>query len=209
MKALFRYLFLAILLIGQSVCLQWTDSSWKDIEDLAPGVILDIRYAGTENFTHQAVYPCARCLLRQRVAERLARVAKGLEKKGYRLVIYDCYRPLSVQWRFWELVPDPRFVADPRTGSKHNRGAAVDVGLADLDGNVLEMPSEFDEFSERAHRNFQNASPRALLHRSILSDAMTGAGFLPNNEEWWHFDSPEWEIYPISDDPLCPTQKGF
>ncbi|MBI3542429.1 MAG: M15 family metallopeptidase [Deltaproteobacteria bacterium] len=172
-------------------------------------IALDLRYATKNNFTHKKVYPSARCLLRAEVAEALARVQRKLRDRGLGLKLWDCYRPFSVQKKFWLLVPDERYVArpverngKPHEGSKHNRGAAVDLTLVDAKGNELEMPTAFDDFSERAHRNSKQAGARALENAKLLEGAMVAEGFVPLATEWWHFDYQGWEKYPLSDQPL-------
>jgi beta-N-acetylhexosaminidase/D-alanyl-D-alanine dipeptidase len=176
---------------------------------LDPTIQLDLRYATPNNFTGVAVYPAARCWLRRDVAERLVRVQARLRAQGLGLALWDCYRPFSVQQRFWGLVPDARYVAEPvlengkpASGSKHNRGAAVDLTLVDGNGRELPMPTAFDDFSERAHRNAQDASPEALHNRALLEDAMRKEGFEPLPTEWWHFDGPGWQRYELLDVPL-------
>lgn len=173
-----------------------------DVTTLDDSFILDIRYATANNFTGRVVYPTAKCYLRKEVAQRLVNVQRYLKGQGLRLVLFDCYRPLSVQKRFWEIMPDERYVADPKKGSRHNRGAAVDVSLADMKRNYLEMPSEFDDFSEKAHRNYMGASNIAIRNRQILEDAMVKFGFEAFPTEWWHFDASGWQRYPISDVPI-------
>ena len=185
------------------------DVELVDVGELAPSVVLDVRYATADNFAGEAVYPVARCLLRRPVAEALARVARRLEADGYRLAVWDCYRPFSVQQRFWELVPDERYVARPLErdgvpveGSKHNRGAAVDATLAALDGRPVEMPTGYDDFSERAHRDLPGASETARRHARLLAEAMAAEGFAQLPTEWWHFDHRGSERYPLADVPL-------
>src|SRR5207302_168764 len=156
----------------------------------APGVRLDIRYATENNFTHQRVYAEARCLLRRAVAERLARVQAALAVDELGLLVFDCFRPLSVQRRFWALVPDERYVADPRKGSRHNRGAAIDLTLVDAGGKPLDMGTDFDDFGPRAHRDFRELPQPALDHRARLERAMAKEGFTGLPTEWWHFDAP-------------------
>jgi len=173
-----------------------------DIQQLDPTIQLDIRYATANNFTKQAVYPTARCLLREDVAEKLVRVHQKLKESGYGLKIYDGYRPLAVQKKFWSIVSVEDYVADPFKGSRHNRGSAVDVGLVDSKGNEVLMPSGYDDFTEKAHRDYTGASEEALRNRDILEKAMTSEGFIPFPTEWWHFDAPDWEAYPVSDRPL-------
>lgn len=179
-----------------------------DITDVDDTIALDIRYATTNNFTKVAVYPVARCRLRRDVARRVAAVHKALRAVGYGLKLWDCYRPVSVQKKFWELVPDERYVArpvfrrgKPIAGSKHNRGAAVDLTLITADGADLELPTEYDDFSPRAHRG-SRASKTARRHSDILERAMVAEGFEPLATEWWHFDGPNWRRYPLSDEPL-------
>jgi D-alanyl-D-alanine dipeptidase len=179
-----------------------------DVAVLDPTIRLDLRYATAENFTGVAVYPAARCLLRHDAAARLARVQRRVRADGLGLLVWDCYRPFAVQERFWTLVPDERYVAPPVrrdglpvAGSKHNRGAAVDVTLVDGAGRPLEMPTGFDDFSARAHRGAP-ASSAARANAARLEAAMTAEGFEPFPTEWWHFDAPGWEGYELLDVPL-------
>jgi beta-N-acetylhexosaminidase/D-alanyl-D-alanine dipeptidase len=172
-----------------------------DVPKLAPGIRLDIRYATANNFTHQAVYPAAVCRLTRDAAERLARVQSRLEAQGLGLKVFDCYRPLSVQKKFWALVPDERYVANPAKGSRHNRACAVDLTLVDAAGRDLPMPTDFDDFSERAHRNAP-ASPEAAADRKKLEEAMAAEGFTGLPTEWWHFDAPGWKDSPVLDIPI-------
>jgi beta-N-acetylhexosaminidase/D-alanyl-D-alanine dipeptidase len=180
-----------------------------DLADVDATISLDLRYATADNFTGVAVYPVARCRLRHAVAQRLAAVQAALRERGYGLKIWDCYRPFSVQKTFWRLVPDARYVAKPVTrggkpvaGSKHNRGAAVDLTLVDSRGTELEMPTAFDDFSPRAHRGWSGASEAARRNSGILEGAMRAEGFEPLSTEWWHFDGPRWRSYPLADEPL-------
>jgi D-alanyl-D-alanine dipeptidase len=174
-------------------------SELVDLTRIAPHVRLDIRYATANNFTHHQVYPDARCLLRRGVAERLARVQAALEADGLGLQVFDCFRPLSVQRKFWALVPDPRYVADPRKGSRHNRGAAVDLTLVTAAGAPLDMGTDFDDFSERAHRDYRALPDAALAHRAQLERAMAREGFVGLPTEWWHFDAPDWRTFAIEE----------
>jgi len=144
----------------------------------------------------------ARCLLRESVAHRLSRVQDDLEARGLGLKVFDGYRPLSVQRRMWAVLPDPEYVADPAKGSRHNRGAAVDVTLVDTRGRELPMPSAFDEFSERAHRDYAGGTAEQRRNRRVLQEAMERHGFSGLDSEWWHFDAPGWRQYPVLDQPL-------
>lgn len=169
-----------------------------ELSSVSPNISLDIRYATKNNFTGKVLYPFPSCHLQRKCAERLHRVQLALEKIGLGLKVFDAYRPLSIQKILWDILPDPRYVADPARGSNHNRGAAVDLTLIDREGQELPMPSGFDEFTERAHRDF--AAPLELLkNRNLLEEAMTKEGFLPLFTEWWHFDDPDWMEYPLLD----------
>lgn len=173
-----------------------------DVKKLAPGIILDIRYASTNNFTKKKHYLVEKCLLCEPAAKRLARVQKNLEKNGLGLKVWDCYRPLSVQKKLWDTVSDPRYVADPKKGSRHNRGASVDLTLVDKNGHELPMPTEYDDFSEKAHRNYNKLSKEKIKNRQTLEKAMEAEGFIGLPTEWWHFDAPEWESYALRNEPL-------
>ncbi len=183
------------------------DEQLIDILSLDPTFELDIRYATDNNFTGQAVYTAdeARCLLRKPVAEALVAVHADLKEQGFRLKIFDCYRPIAVQQRLFEVVPNPDYVAEPEfdangkpvRGSKHNRGAAVDLTLITLDGSYVDMPTDYDDFSERAHPDDPEMSEQHRANVNILANAMVKRGFTPIRTEWWHFDGPNWEAYPL------------
>jgi len=165
-----------------------------DVAQLIPDAVLDLRYATPRNVVGRPLYPPgARCLLRPEVAERLARAADALRAEGFRLRLFDCYRPPAVQRLLFERESRPGFVADPaHGGSHHNRGAAVDLGLASPDGGEVELPTDFDAFDVRARFDaVEGVSPAARAHRDALRRAMVAAGFLPSRSEWWHFSAPE------------------
>ena len=167
------------------------------VDKAIPDAVIDLRYATADNFVGETLYPVAHCKLRRAVVERLARAAKALRAERRRLLVWDCYRPQSIQAILWKKVPDPRYVADPKVGSKHSRGAAIDVALVDLDGKPVELPTKFDDFTAAAHRD--KALPRSAEARRLAA-AMTEAGFVGLPTEWWHFDAPD--AYPLSDEPL-------
>jgi len=186
-----------------ALCVQAEEPKLKhdDFVDLAeaiPSLIIDCPYAGSANFLKRQVYPTNTCYLRRAVAERLAKVQADLKQQGYGLKVYDGYRPLSVQKEMWKLMPDARYVADPAEGSRHNRGAAVDVTLVNAKSREVAMPTKFDDFSERAHTGAK-ADATAAEHRDILQKTMNRHGFVSLPTEWWHFDAPEWKSYPIED----------
>ncbi len=193
------------LLIGvlYGSALAAAEDTMVELTTLAPEIRLDMRYAKSDNFLGKAVYESGRCLLRAPVAERLARAQRRLEQSGYGLKLWDCYRPLSVQKQMWAIVRDERYVADPAKGSRHNRGAAVDLTLVDRQGVELELPTQHDDFSVKAARTATSQwSEPARKHYQILNSAMTAEGFLPLPSEWWHYDAPGWERYAILDTPL-------
>lgn len=174
-------------------------------------LVLDIRYATPDNFTGRTVYPSARCYLRAEVARRLLDAQAALRAQGLGLKIFDCYRPFSVQEAFWKIMPDERYVLEPKRGeggrivksSRHNRGAAVDVSLVDLkSGSELPMPTGYDDFSEKAHRGAPCADKSACANAVLLEKAMAAQGFEPLPTEWWHFDGPGWQRYEPADLPL-------
>lgn len=181
-----------------------TDEPLVDLARYDPRIVLDIRYATPDNFMGRAVYPRACCHVRASVAGRLRAVQDDLARDGLGLKVFDGFRPLWVQREMWRLVPNPRYVADPAVGSRHNRGAAVDVTLVDAAGRELAMPTAFDDFSPAAHRAWRGGDPRALANRERLERAMFAHGFVGMDSEWWHFDADNWRNYPIVPDGAEP-----
>lgn len=179
-----------------------TRADLVELVNVIPDIQLDIKYATTDNFTGKVVYPAARCFLIRDAAEALGKVQADLRSLGYRLKVFDGYRPLSVQRIFWSILPDPDYVADPAKGSRHNRGYAVDLTLTDLQGNEVAMPSGYDDFSERAHRDYLALPAEAIGHREILEQVMVRHGFIPFPTEWWHFDYRGYENKPNLDIPF-------
>jgi zinc D-Ala-D-Ala dipeptidase len=178
------------------------DYKLVDIQTIAPDILLDMRYATANNFLKAAVYPAARCLLRAPVAQALKAAQADLRTQGLGLKMYDCYRPLSVQRAMWKILPDNRYVANPATGSRHNRGAAVDLTLVDAQGKELEMPTEFDDFSDLAGRDSQVMSAAARKNVDTLTAAMERQGYTSIVTEWWHYDGPNWKRFGILNQSL-------
>ena len=174
-----------------------------DLVDLAlldPDLRFDVRYAGTNNFMGAALYRQAKAYLQRPAAEALLAAHRELMEQGFGLLIFDAYRPWYVTWMFWEGTPEPLrdFVADPASGSRHNRGAAVDLTLYDLEsGEALDMGSGYDEFTERSHPDYPDLSALARENRDRLRRAMEMQGFTIYPNEWWHFDYGAWSDYPI------------
>lgn len=170
------------------------------VQDVDSNIVLDLRYATENNFTGKKVYPVAVCVLRKEAAQKLAAANAEFMKDGYRIKVWDAYRPPYVQKIFWNLVPDERYVANPnKGGSRHNRGGAVDITLVDKDGKELEMPTGFDDFSEKASPTNPNMSPQARKNVDYLTSIMTKNGFLSYEHEWWHFDDNNWRDFPLVD----------
>ena len=183
-----------------------TGEALIDATTRVPGLVVELPYATEDNFLGRAVYPeGARCLLLPAVADRLAQAERTLEAQGFRLKTWDCYRPIHVQWAMWKLVPRKGYVADPHTGSNHNRGAAVDVTLVTREGLAVEMPTAFDTFGPAAHHGSTAGTAEGRAHRETLRQAMVQAGFRPNRMEWWHYDAPERRGAPLLDVTLVPA----
>jgi D-alanyl-D-alanine dipeptidase len=174
-----------------------------DAAALLPDAVLDIRYATADNLTGRPLYPVARCLLLPGPAARLERAAARLRAQGLRVVLHDCYRPLSVQRALWAAMPKVGYVADPATGSHHNRGAAVDLSLADASGRPVALPTAYDAFGPKARAGAtEGIAPAALANRRTLRAAMEAEGWKVNPAEWWHYDAPEAAGAPLLDVPL-------
>jgi D-alanyl-D-alanine dipeptidase len=197
-----RYALLLVLLLPRPGCAQAPDTALVDLATLDTTLRLDLRYATPDNFAGVAVYPEARALLRPEAALALCAVQAELRKEGLGLLIWDAYRPLAVQRLFWELVPDERYVADPAKGSRHNRGAAVDLTLCDGQGRALPMPTAFDDFSQRAHRDAPEWTAEQRRNSEHLQAVMERHGFTGLPMEWWHYDLVGWQRYAVLDIPL-------
>jgi zinc D-Ala-D-Ala dipeptidase len=171
---------------------------------------LDIKYATADNFVGRPVYPEARAFLQRPAAEGVVRVHKWLTKQGLGIVIYDGYRPWSITKLFWDVVREDqkKFVANPVTGSNHNRGCAVDLGIFDLKTQrAVPMPSAFDEFTQRASPDYGGGTDEERNNRDKLRRLMEANGFTVNANEWWHFDLIGWEQYAIYDIPFSEVGK--
>ena len=164
------------------------DDPLVDAAPIVPGLIVKLAYAAPGNVAGRALYPAdAKCLLRRSVAERLSLAARELRRRWkLRLIAWDCTRSAEAQAALWKAHPQPGAVADPARGSLHERGVAVDLGLADSAGSPVEMPTKFDEFGPKAAADAPLKGP-ALEHREALKAAMYAAGFRVNPKEWWHY----------------------
>ncbi len=171
------------------------------VTSVIPDAVIDLKYATTDNFTGQILYSSSVCKLRRAVVARLAKAAVQLRAQNRRLLIWDCYRPTPVQQVLWDTATDRRYVANPKYGSRHSRGAAVDLAIVDMDGGPVTQPTKFDEFSKAAHRVHALAGDHGIEAKR-LEAAMKKAGFIGIPLEWWHFDAPDSAKYPLSDEPL-------
>jgi D-alanyl-D-alanine dipeptidase len=171
-----------------------------ELRSYIPNIVYELRYASQNNFMHKRMYPkkTGSTFLRLPAALALQKVQEVLNKKGLGLKVWDAYRPYSVTVDFWELVHDDRYVADPRKGSGHNRGIAVDCTLIDLiTGKELNMGTDFDNFSDTAHHSFTNLSETILQNRKLLKSSMEQFGFVAFATEWWHYSLADGARYGI------------
>ncbi len=185
------------------------DNRMVDIKDFIPAIRLDLKYATTDNFMHQKLYPTVRTtFLRKPAAEHLKVVVNELKKQNLNLKIFDAYRPYSVTEKMWEKVKDDRYAADPAKGSGHNRGAAVDLTLIDSKtGKELPMGTGFDNFSDTAHPDFMRLSPGVLNNRNLLKRVMEENGFKQLSTEWWHFYLPNSSSFDLLDISFSDLKK--
>ena len=174
-----------------------------DLAKLDAGFRFDLRYATPDNFTKTTLDPVVRAWLHRRAAEALVSVQQELAAQGLGLKIFDAYRPLAVQQRMWDLIRDERYVSNPALhAGRHTRGTAIDLTLVDRAGRELPMPTAFDDFTERAHRDAPGTPAEAARNSKRLETIMQKHGFLPYPFEWWHFDFRDWKMHPPLDVPL-------
>ncbi len=175
------------------------DVDFVNIQDLSDEFVLDMRYATSNNFLKEKVYSCAKCYVKEEVAKALIKANADLMKQGYRIKFFDCYRPHSVQKKMWKIFPNPGYVADPKGGSIHNKGAAVDITLVRSAGGGVDMGTEFDHFGKKAHHAYTKLSKTVLEHRKLLRSTMEKYGFKTIRTEWWHYNYQAGIKYKISD----------
>ncbi|UFH46008.1 M15 family metallopeptidase [Flavobacterium galactosidilyticum] len=164
------------------------DTTFVNLKDYSADFVYDMKYATEDNFLKAKVYDCAECFLRLKTVNALVEANKKFIKKGYRIKLFDCYRPLDIQKRMWEIVSNPEYVANPAKGSIHNRGGAVDITLVDSSGKELEMGTTFDFFGKEASHNYTNLSVRIINNRKFLKSVMIESGFNSFDSEWWHYN---------------------
>lgn len=164
------------------------DTSFVNLKDYASDFVYDMKYATADNFLKAKVYDCDACYLRLKTVKALIKANTAFVKKGYRIKLFDCYRPLDIQKKMWKLVSNPDYVANPAYGSIHNRGGAVDITLVDSFGNELEMGTPFDFFGPESSPNFQALPEKVKANRKVLQRIMEENNFTVLSSEWWHFN---------------------
>lgn len=166
-----------------------TDSNaFVNLRNYSNDFVFDMKYATADNFLKEKVYPCDECFLRVKTVKALLEANKSFLDKGFKIKLYDCYRPKSIQKKMWKIVPDANFVANPKKGSIHNRGGAVDISLVDLNGKELDMGTKFDFFGKEAAHNYLNLSDTILTNRKFLKEIMLQHNFKSFDSEWWHYN---------------------
>lgn len=165
-----------------------TDTSFVNLKEYSNNFRYDLKYATEDNFLKEKVYDCAECFLRLKTVKALIIASDLVEKDGYKIKLFDCYRSIDVQKKMWKIVNNPRYVANPATGSVHNRGKAVDLTLVDADGIELDMGTVFDFFGAKAGHNYKRLSKKVLKNRRYLKAVMIQSGFSPLVSEWWHYN---------------------
>lgn len=200
MRSLFCFLYF-IIFSPWAYCQEY--SNLINMQETSQTFVYDIKYATSNNFTKTQLYPCAICLLQPEVAEAINKANSYFCEKGYRIVFYDCYRPLSIQKKMWSIMPRATYVANPyERGSIHNRAAAVDISLVTLEGCEVDMGTDYDFFGRAAHIDNFALPKQVLENRKLLQEGMLKFGFQTVRTEWWHFSYKKNWSYPTLDTPL-------
>lgn len=212
----FRFLIIAVLLILFGGCktayletkttatlldinATTDDNAFVNLKNYSDDFVFDMKYATADNFLKEQVYPCEECFLRVKTVKALLAANKVFMTKGYRIKLFDCYRPLSIQKAMWKIVPDANYVANPKKGSIHNKGGAVDITLVDANGVELNMGTKFDFFGEAASHMYTNLSEEILANRKLLKEIMLQNNFKSFDSEWWHYNLNNSSSDPVSD----------
>ncbi|MBC7845388.1 MAG: M15 family metallopeptidase [Flavobacterium sp.] len=164
------------------------DTTFVNIKDYSQDFVYDMKYATSDNFLKAKVYDCGECFLRLKTVKAIIKANAVFMKKGYKIKFFDCYRPLDIQKKMWQIVSNPSYVADPAKGSIHNRGGAVDISLVDSAGKELDMGTSFDHFGIEASHNYSQLSKKVKKNRVLLKKVMTQNGFNSFDSEWWHYN---------------------
>ena len=163
-------------------------NAFVNLRNYSNDFVFDMKYATADNFLKEKVYPCDECFLRVKTVKALLEANKSFLTKGFKIKLYDCYRPKAIQKKMWKIVPDANFVANPKKGSIHNRGGAVDISLVDSLGIEVNMGTKFDFFGEEASHNYQNLPEEILANRKFLKETMLQHNFKSFDSEWWHYN---------------------
>ena len=174
------------------------DTTFVRLADYSDGFAYDLRYATDNNFLKEQVYDCGECYTRAKTVKALLKANEEFKKHGVKIKFYDCYRPNSVQYKMWKIVPNPQYVANPVKGSIHNKGGAVDITLVTLDDEEVKMPSDFDFFGKRAYHDNFDLPQDILDNRKLLKETMEKYGFWSTRTEWWHYN-----LQGASHDPIA------
>jgi D-alanyl-D-alanine dipeptidase len=164
------------------------DTTFVNLKNYSQDFVYDMKYATEDNFLKSKVYDCSECYLRYRTVKALILANQRFMKKGFKIKLFDCYRPLDIQKKMWAIVSDPQYVANPSKGSIHNRGGAVDITLVDFDGKELDMGTSFDFFGKEASHGFRGLSKEILNNRNLLKKIMIKEHFNSFDSEWWHYN---------------------
>jgi D-alanyl-D-alanine dipeptidase len=168
--------------------LEIADSTFVNLKSYSDDFVYDMKYATEDNFLKAKVYDCSECYLRLKTVKALLTANKKFALKGLRIKLFDCYRPLDIQKKMWQIVSNPKYVADPSKGSIHNRGGAVDITLVNKDGMEFDMGTSFDYFGAEAAHNYNKLAAKVKQNRLLLKNTMLSAGFLSFDSEWWHYN---------------------
>ena len=164
------------------------DTTFVNLKDYSQDFVYDMKYATSDNFLKAKVYDCAECFLRLKTVTALVEANKKFMKNGFKIKIFDCFRPLDIQKKMWKIISNPEYVANPAKGSIHNRGGAVDITLIDGKGKELDMGTSFDFFGVKAGHNYPNVSLEVKQNRELLKTVMSISGFNSFDSEWWHYN---------------------
>ena len=193
-----KNLFFFICFCVSSFSYSQTDTTFVNLKDYSSEFVYDMKYATDSNFLKEKVYDCGECYLRLKTINSLIEANKKFIKKGYKIKLFDCYRPLDIQKKMWTIVSNPKYVANPEKGSIHNRGGAVDLTLVDSDGNELDMGTPFDHFGVEAAHSYENLSDVQKKNRKLLRKIMTKSNFQLFESEWWHYNLNDSKKEPLS-----------
>ncbi len=184
-------IFFVLILSDVSAQNKVADSTFVNLKEYSNDFVYDMRYATENNFLKAKVYDCAECYLRYKTVKALIQANDSFVKKGFKIKIFDCYRPLDIQYRMWKIVSNPKYVADPSKGSIHNRGGAVDISIVDSEGAALDMGTEFDFFGPNAAHDYKGLELKVRKNRKLLKNIMESHGFRAFKSEWWHYNLNE------------------